>query len=159
MSEPLTDRMPWPGYDPAREGAELLPWSWAVQRLERSPRYWLATAAGGRPHLSAVWGVWVDGRLVFSTGRETRKARHLLASPRCSVATESAGEAVVVHGVAEEIGEKPLMDRVEAAYVAKYGSSPRVGDSPVFAVSPRFATGLTEGDMATLPTRWRFPAG
>ena len=66
---PIAERMPWPGYEQPTEGRRLLSWRWATTRLERSPRYWLATVgASGTPHLTAVWAVWVGGRLVFSTG-------------------------------------------------------------------------------------------
>jgi len=153
---PIAERMPWPGYEQPTEGRRLLSWSWATTQLERSPRYWLATAgASGAPHLTAVWGVWVGGRLVFSTGRTTRKARNLAARADCSVSTEGAKEAVVVEGVAEEVRNEPFAEMANAAFVAKYGSSMLVEDSPVFAVRPRFVNGIVDSSTTLLPTRWR----
>ncbi len=48
-----------------------------------------------------VWGLWQDGRLLFSTGSESRKARNLAHNPNCVACTERANEAVTVEGVAE----------------------------------------------------------
>ena len=56
-------RRPFMPGDGISEGTEgILPWSWAVERLNRSQNFWLATARpDGRPHAMAVWAVWVDG--------------------------------------------------------------------------------------------------
>ena len=48
-----------------------------------------------------VWGLWQDGRFLFSTGSKSRKARNLAQEPNCIVCTEHAHEAVIVEGVAE----------------------------------------------------------
>jgi len=157
---PPAERMPWPGYEPDRPGASLLPWAWAEERLRESRRYWLATGGpDGSPHLAPVWAVWVDGALVFSTGRLTRKARNLALRPACTISTENAAEAVVVHGLADEIGPGPRLDAVGAAYAAKYGGSPEIGDSPVIAVRPLLAWAVVDGDPTVLPTRWRLTPG
>jgi hypothetical protein len=155
-STPLAEPMPWPGYELPRGDAGLLPWSWAAGRLQEARRYWLAsTHADGSAHLRAVWAAWVDGRLAFSTGRETRKARNLAAETRCSIATEHGHDSVIVEGVAEELTDRAAVERADMAYVAKYGSSMLVGDSPVFAVRPRFVIGFRERDRSVRPTRWR----
>jgi PPOX class probable F420-dependent enzyme len=148
--------MPWPGYEPAAPDAALLDWSWAVALLQESRRFWLATTrADGSTHLRAVWAAWVDGRLAFSTGRATRKARNLAAEPRCSMAVEAGGDSVVVEGLAEEVTDRARLERADAAYIAKYGSSMLIGDSPVFAVSPLVVIGFSEADASVRPTRWR----
>ncbi len=153
---PIAERMPWPGYEQPTEGRRLLSWRWATTRLQRSPRYWLATVgASGTPHLTAVWAVWVGGRLVFSTGRPTRKARNLVGRPSCSVCTQGAKEAVVVEGVAEEVRDEPFAARANAAFVAKYGSSMLAEGSTVFAVRPHFVVGIIDSSTTVLPTRWR----
>jgi Pyridoxamine 5'-phosphate oxidase len=156
MVEPRPEPMPWPGYEPGVPGARLLPWSWAEERLRRSRRYWLATAQPGPPHLAALWGVWLEGALAFSTGALTRKARNLVAEPHCSVSTESAQEGIVFAGRAEVVGDRERLADIDAAYVAKYGSTVLVGDSPVFLVRPLSAWAVVDGDPAALPTRWRF---
>ena len=149
--------MPWPGYGPPAEGRRLMDWSWAVARLRESRRYWLATAGpGGKPHLAAVWGVWVDGALAFSTGGGTRKAMNLGARHECSLATESAENAVIVEGVAHELHDQAAIASADTAYRAKYGSSMVMEGSPLFAVRPRSVVAIVDSDRASLPTRWRF---
>ena len=50
-----------------------------------------------------VWGVWLDGRLWFSSGLRSRKARNLAADPRCTLTTDDARDPVVVEGTAERV--------------------------------------------------------
>ena len=71
------------------------------------------------------------------------------------MSTESAKEAVVVEGVAAEVRNEPFAEMANAAFVAKYGSSMLVEDSPVFAVRPRFVNGIVDSSTTLLPTRWR----
>jgi hypothetical protein len=157
MSEtPPAEPMPWPGYEPGARDAGLLRWSWAAERLQEARRYWLGTThADGSAHLRAVWAAWVDDRLAFSTGRATRKARNLVAEPRCSMAIEAGDDSVVVEGVAEELTDRARIEQADAAYAAKYGSSMLVGDSVVFAVRPVLVIGFRESDPSVRPTRWR----
>jgi hypothetical protein len=157
-AEPTAERMPWPGYEPPSEGRRLLEWAWAVSRLRESRRYWLATAGPeGLPHLAAVWGVWTGAALVFSTGRMTRKALNLGARKECSIATEGAEEAVIIEGSADEVRDAKLIASADATYIAKYGSSLLMDDSPLFGVRPRSVAGIVDGSATVLPTRWRFP--
>ena len=91
-----------PGYGMPKSKKGLLPWKWAEQRLRKSHNYWITTVKpDGSPHTMVVWGLWMDGAFLFSTGRQSRKARNLAKNPRCVVCTEHAEEAVVVEGVAE----------------------------------------------------------
>jgi PPOX class probable F420-dependent enzyme len=143
-----------PGYDlaAADAGAGLLPWSWAEERLRSSHAYWVATVRpDGRPHAMAVWGAWHDGRLVFSTGGRSRKARNLAAEARCTVTTGDPTEPVVVEGVAEVLGAAG--DAARRAYEEKYGSSP---PDPLFAVRPHVVFGLIEDSFTDTATRWTF---
>ena len=149
-----------PGYGLAEASTGLLPWSWAVERLERARNYWVATASpDGQPHLAAVWGAWVGGALYFSTGGASVKARNLTADARCVVAPEYADESVVVHGVAERVGDQAALDFVARIYLDKYGGGwPDPVGNPVFAVAPRVVIGLIsrEPEFTERATRWRF---
>ena len=161
---PVADRPHMPGYGvlPADEGDGLLPFSWAEERLAASRSYWLATTTpDGRPHLMALWGVWCDGALVFSTGRQSRKARNLAADPRCSLATERADEPVVVEGVARGVAPgTERFDRVVDAYREKYDVDLPTMDEPVFELRPERVLGFIEAEehFAGAATRWTFPA-
>lgn len=155
-AEPMASR-PWmPGYgiDDGHRG--LLPWTWAVERLERSVHYWVATAnPGGGPHLAAVWGVWNEQAVWFSTGGQARKARNLAADPRCSVSAETAEESVVVEGLAERVGDGT--DAILEVYRRKYGMDfPDPAENPVFRVVPRMVIGIRTADFASSATRWSF---
>jgi hypothetical protein len=106
--------MPGYGISPANAEGDLLPWSWAVQRLEQARNYWVASSGpDGSPHLAAVWGVWVDDAFHFSTGGRSRKARNLATDPRCVVSPEQAEEAVVLEGVAEPVTGQGDLARVQ----------------------------------------------
>jgi Pyridoxamine 5'-phosphate oxidase len=152
--------MPGYGIRPVDAGGGPLPWSWAVERLERAHNYWLATSRpDGRPHLAAVWGVWLDGAFHFSTGGRSRKARNLAADARCVVTPEHAEEAVVLEGVADRVTDRRQLARLLAEYDRKYGSGfPDPADNPVFAVAPRVVFGLIERDQefSARATRWTF---
>src|SRR5438270_10744428 len=101
-SEPEATRPQAPGYGFPKSKKGLLPWSWAEQRLKKSHNYWITTVKpDGSPHTMVVWGLWQEGRFVFSTGSKSRKAQNLKHNPNCIVATENAAEAVIVEGVAE----------------------------------------------------------
>jgi Pyridoxamine 5'-phosphate oxidase len=148
--------MPEYGLASGREG--LLPWRWAVERLEASRNYWLSTVrADGRPHAMAVWAVWLEDALLFSTGAASRKARNLARSPECVLTTERADEAVIVEGVAKLVRERARLARLRTVYLAKYGSG-FPADSNVYAVRPRVVFGFIERaeDFAASATRWRF---
>jgi hypothetical protein len=149
--------MPGYGLMPADEGEGLLPFAWAEARLRDARNYWVATVDDGRPHLMAVWGVWLDGELVFSTGRESRKARNLMAEPRCVIAPEGAAEAVVVEGTAREV---MLTDAFVDTYRKKYDFDITTLDAPVFAVRADKVIAVIEAEerFARTATRWTFDA-
>ena len=154
--------MPGYGIAPADAGGGLLPWSWAVERLERAHTYWVATIGPqGRPHLAAVWGVWVGGAFHFSTGGRSRKARNLAADGRCSLSPQLAEESVVVEGVARRVTGPAELRQLLSTYRRKYGSGfPDPDANPVFAVQPEVAFGIIEREpeFSTRATRWRFSA-
>src|SRR5579863_9632104 len=104
--KPKASRPHAPGYGFPKGQKGLLPWSWAEQRLKKSHNYWITTVKSdgspqASPHTMVVWGLWQDGRLLFSTGSKSRKARNLAHNRNCVVCTELANEAVIVQGVAE----------------------------------------------------------
>jgi PPOX class probable F420-dependent enzyme len=162
--DPAASRPHMPGYGiaPADAGDGLLPWSWAVHRLEEAVRYWVATTGpDGSPHLAAVWGLWLGGAFHFSTGGGSRKARNLAADPRCAVTPEQAAESVVVQGVASRVTDPAGLSTLLAAYRRKYGSGfPDPLQNPVFTVHPRVVVGVIEREeqFTTTATRWVFPS-
>ena len=155
--EPQASRPFMPGYGISEGEEGLLPWSWAVERLEKSHNYWVMTVRpDGRPHAMPVWGVWLNGRYFFSTARTSRKASNLADNASCVVCTEQATEAVVVEGEAEVVSDHAVLRPVWEAYNAKYSWN-LTGES-MFAVSPRTAFAFIEKpqEFEASATRWRF---
>src|SRR5437868_8681519 len=117
---PKPSRIQAPGYGFPESKKGLLPWSWAEQRLKKSHNYWITTVKpDASPHTMVVWGLWQDGRLLFSTGSKSRKARNLAHNPKCIVCTENAAEAVIVEGIAE-IADVAARKKLLPAYERKY---------------------------------------
>src|SRR5437763_6630841 len=151
---PRSTRPHMPGYGLRKGNKGLLPWSWAEQRLKKSHNYWITTVKpDSSPHTMVVWGMWQDGRFLFSTGSKSRKARNLAQNTNCVVSTEHAHEAVIVEGVAE-IAEVSARRKFLPAYERKYkfDMSTMKQDilsmkEPVFAIRPRVVFGLWEKDF------------
>ncbi|MGA2922544.1 MAG: pyridoxamine 5'-phosphate oxidase family protein [Candidatus Sulfotelmatobacter sp.] len=160
---PKASRPHAPGYGLPEGIKELLPWSWAEQRLKKSHNYWIATVRpDGSPHTMVVWGVWLDGRFVFSTGSKSRKARNLAQNRNCVVCTEAAQEAVIVEGIAET-ADVPARRKFLPIYERKYKFDMKAMKQdilamkePVFAVRPRVVFGLWEKEFVDRSTRWKF---
>ena len=160
---PKASRPDAPGYGFPESTKGLLPWSWADQRLKKSHNYWITTVKpDGSPHTMVVWGLWQDGRLLFSTGSKSRKARNLARNKNCVVCTEHAHEAVIVEGVAE-IADVAARRKLIPAYERKYKFDlSKMKDDllamkePVFAVRPRVVFGLWEKYFQSKSTRWKF---
>lgn len=147
---------------PAPPG-ELLPWSWAEQRLLAAHTYWIGTTRpDGRPHCRPVWGVWLPDGFWFSTGSLAR--HNLAANPQITVHLDSGTEVVIIEAVATAVSGAESLRAFLAAYNAKYGwdlfaTNDEVADSsgaagPAYHVRPRLVFGW-EADMRA-PTRWSF---
>jgi general stress protein 26 len=156
---PKPSRPHMPGYGLPKGTKGLLPWDWAEKRLTRSHNYWIVTTKpDGSPHAMVVWGIWVEGRFYFSTGRRSRKARNLAAHPSCIVCSEKAAAAAIVEGTASEVTDAAAIARLGPAYHRKYKPwklDPEMG--PIFEVRPRVAFGMWEKSF-TSATRWTFDA-
>ena len=156
MVEPHSERPSMPAYGVPASATGLLPWSWALERLQASHNYWLATTRpDGRPHLMPLWGLWSDDALYISTASSSRKAVNLYMQPACSISTQRADEAVIVEGRAEEVHDDARLAELLINYTAKYGMG-FPSDSPVFCIRPRTVFGFTEYSLSESATRWRF---
>jgi hypothetical protein len=165
MNEPTPSRPYWPDFRdmPKDPSKGLKPWSWALERLEKSHNYWVATTRpGGRAHLMLVWGVWWENAFWFSTGPNTRKAKNIAALAYCAIGTEQADEAVILEGVPQEITDRAIWKRFAAIYNKKYGGDVEpmliTSGGNVYRVDPQTAFGQDEhaANFAESATRWRF---
>jgi len=157
--EPRASRPHMPDYGLAEPGEGLLAWSWAVERLERTRNYWVATTRqDGRPHAAAVWGVWIDGAFVFSTATGSRKARNLARNASCVVCTESAEEAVTIEGTASPVRDDETLASFRRVYKEKYDWPMDDVVEGVYRVAPRTVFGFIEhaNQFSKTATRWQF---
>jgi Pyridoxamine 5'-phosphate oxidase len=155
----------------SEKGASATPWAVAQAALEAAPLFWISTVrSDGRPHVTPLIAVWLDGALIFCTGPEEQKARNLARNPHCILMTGcnalDEGLDIVVEGDAVNIGDEARLGRIAEVYVAKYGSDWRFevrdgafahsdgGKALVFEVAPVTAFGFAKGPFSQ--TRWRF---
>ena len=152
--------MPDYGIKGPTEGTGLLPWSWALERLTVSHDYWVATTwPDGRPHVTPVWGAWIDDTLWFSCGPSSRKALNLERDPRCSIATDKPQEPVVLDAVVERVEGYENAARFAEISTAKYEieySADFFAANALFSAQPVSAFGLDESDFTGSPTKWTF---
>jgi Pyridoxamine 5'-phosphate oxidase len=124
----------------------LLPWSFAETRLLAARNYWLATVhPDGRPHVTPLWGVWVERALYFDGLPTTRWGRNLAVNARASINLESADEVVILEGEVEDLETSmELGQRVVAAWSAKYGElEPQPATRGIFRLRPVRARAFT----------------
>ncbi len=152
MLEPKPSHPYWPdAVEKVSDSSALKPWSWALERLEKSHNYWIATSrSDGQPHLMVVWGVWWQDSFWFSTGRQTRKAKNL------------TDEAIILEGTAEVVSDRAAWKQLIEIYNRKYGGDlgPLLesSGSTIFRVTPQTVFGQDEHaeNFAEAVTRWTF---
>jgi general stress protein 26 len=159
LKQPKATRPHMPGYGITPKKAGMLPWKWAVARLNKSKQYWIATTRpDGAPHVMVVWGLWFEGAFWFSTGRESRKGRNLAVNPRCVICSDDAEQAVIVEGSVEIMSDAATLKKIFAAYKKKYKMDISGMDSPMYRVRPSVAFGMYEKKFTQTATRWLFSA-
>ena len=157
-SNPQAARPRVPGYEFSTKKEELLSWTWAAKRLEKSRQYWIATTRpDGSAHLMIIWGLWLEDSFWFSTGSASRKARNLATNPRCVIGTDDAAKAVILEGSAEVIGARTAeYASFVKAYKKKYDWDVREMKQPVYRFRPSVGFGLFEKKFDQTATRWIF---
>jgi Pyridoxamine 5'-phosphate oxidase len=152
-----------------------VPTEWARGRgdLEAAELYWLSTVRpDGRPHVTPLLGIWLDGALYFCTGSSERKAKNLGQNPQCILTTGSNklhGLDLVVEGQATKVSDETELQAVADTYESKYGArltapegtwfglgdAIRKGEVLVYKVTPSTAYGFAKGTTFS-QTRWAF---
>jgi general stress protein 26 len=153
------------------DGATATPWVDAVAVLETAEIFWLTTVRpDGRPHVTPLLSIWLDGALYFCTGADERKAKNLEGNPRCAITTGcislSSGLDIVIEGVASRITGAATLERLGEMYASKYGPDwllvavdgalrgPDGNVAVVYGITPTVAFGFGKGEFSQ--TRWRF---
>lgn len=157
----------------SQPGAAATPWAEALAVIQEAPTFWISTVrADGRPHVTPLLAVWLDGVAYISTGAAEQKSRNLEHNPRVALTTGDsaldAGLDIVIEGEAVRVRDDADLLPVAEAYAAKYGEEWRytVDDGAfvgahgnralVFAIRPQKVLGFAKGTYAQ--TRWRFGA-
>jgi pyridoxine/pyridoxamine 5'-phosphate oxidase len=154
-------------------GHEPLPWSRAVEQLEAgsAKSFWLATVRpDGRPHVAAVGALWVDGKLYFTSGPQTRKSRNLAQNPACVFSVSLPNLDLVIEGTAARVTDEDTLQRLaqryaaqgwparasDGALTAEY-SAPSAGPPPwyLYVLTPITAFGVATVEPHGA-TRWQF---
>src|ERR1700733_16117413 len=85
-------------------------WSQARDELAEAELYWLSTVRpDGRPHVTPLLGVWLEGALYFCTGSNERKAKNLSVNGHCVLTTGQStlnGLDLVIEGTAETVSDQ-----------------------------------------------------
>lgn len=164
--------MPIPELDPryGEPAADPIPWTEAVEALERAELFWVSTVRpDGRPHVTPLIALWQDDALHFTTGAEERKGRNLAENPAVALTTGTnalhGGTDLVVEGSAVRVTDEAGLHRIAAGFLAKYGEEWRFevrdglfhhgpGSALVLRVAP--TTVFAFGKAPYSQTRYRF---
>jgi len=108
--------------------AKPTPWSETERALEAAELYWITTVrSDGRPHVTPLIGVVLDGVPHFTTGLEEQKARNLEHNANVALTTGNntwaQGLDVVVEGKAVRVMDADALQRLAIAFEDKYGAA------------------------------------
>jgi nitroimidazol reductase NimA-like FMN-containing flavoprotein (pyridoxamine 5'-phosphate oxidase superfamily) len=162
MSTPVTtfDRQ---YSDPAAVAVE---WEETCRILEAAELFWISTVrADGRPHVTPVVAVWVDGAVCFTTGVGEQKFANLRGNPHVVLTTGCAawdrGVDVIVEGDAVRVTDDAELRKLAAAFTVRWDGrwqfavrdgafgdpdSDAAGQAHVFVVKPAKVFAHAKGD-------------
>jgi general stress protein 26 len=140
-------------------------WADTGRLLEDAQLFWITTVrADGRPHVTPLVAVWLDGALHFCTGEGEQKAINLGANPNVVLTTGcndwDRGCDVVVEGVATRVTDDATLARLADAWARKWHGEWRFsasdgafhhgdgGTALVFAVAPRKVLAFGKGTFS-----------
>ena len=105
----------------AEEGAGLIPWQRAIEKLIAARTYWICTTRpNGKPQSVPMWGLWLDDTLYFRTNPYTKTVRNLRENPCLLIHLDSGQDVVSFEGEARQVFDGPELTRVKEHYDAKY---------------------------------------
>jgi general stress protein 26 len=152
-------------------GAAARSWAEVAGVLSQTEMFWLSTVRrDGRPHVTPLPAIWLDGALYFCAGSHEQKAKNLRANPGCVLAAGAnqfrAGLDVVVEGTAVPVTDPARLHRLAALWKSKLDWDFEVTGSGfrdlagrvglVFGVTP--AKVLAFGKNPYSQTRYRWSA-
>jgi nitroimidazol reductase NimA-like FMN-containing flavoprotein (pyridoxamine 5'-phosphate oxidase superfamily) len=170
MQDPITTIDPLHSSSPDNVAT---PWEETRRVLETAEVFWLATVrADGRPHVTPVSALWLDGALYFQTGGTAQKTKHLRGNPHVVLTTGcnhlATGFDVVVEGDAVPFTDVAVLERLNQMWSTLWGEDWPIefrngvfyeeqSGEPllVFAVTPTKIFAYTRGDEWS-QTRYQF---
>jgi general stress protein 26 len=152
-------------------GAEATGWDGTRRVLEEAELFWISTVrADGRPHVTPLVAVWLDGAIHFCTGASEQKGVNLASNPHVILTTGcnrwDEGLDVVVEGDAVRQTDQGMLERLAAAWATKWTGQwqyevrdgcfqhPQGGAALVFSVTPAKILAFAKGTFGA--TRHRF---
>jgi general stress protein 26 len=139
-------------------------WDDTVRVLEAAQLFWITTVrADGRPHMSPLVAVWLDGSIHFTTGEAEQKAANLRSNPHTILTTGcndwDRGLDVVIEGDAVLVTDDRTLQRLADAWRTKWdgrwqfevrGGSfhHEAGEALVFAVEPTKVLAFGKGPFS-----------
>jgi general stress protein 26 len=155
--------------DFSQPGAGPVPWADVDAILDKSEMFWLSTVRGdGRPHVTPLPAIWVDGRLHICTGDKEQKSVNLRRNPNVVLTTGTnqlhSGIDVVVEGVAQRVTDHDRLVMLAGLWKSQLDWDFQVyedgfGDADgrnglVFAIAPTKVLSFSKDPYAQ--TRYRF---
>ena len=140
-------------------------WGETSQVLEKAELFWICTVrADGRPHLTPLVAVWLDGALYFCTGETEQKFINLQSNQHVLLLTGcnnwDHGLDVSVEGTAVQVTDEELLRRLAEAWAAKWDGQWQFGIKDgafehegggaalVFSVSPTKVLAFAKGNFS-----------
>lgn len=161
-------------------GAVATAWADVIDLIDRAEIFWLSTVRhDGRPHVTPLPAIWLDGALHFCTGPGEQKAKNLKANRACVLTTGTnafqSGMDIVFEGIAERVTQRGRLEALAARWLDKLNwpfdvvdggfqdrnvltRADQESDSPtayVFAVFPAKVLAFGKGEPFS-QTRYRF---
>ena len=158
--------------DPRFSDRDAVATEWDETRrvLETAELFWISTVrADGRPHVTPLVAVWLDGAIHFSTGATEQKAINLQGNPHVILTTGGnrwdGGLDVMVEGDAVRLTDDQVLNRLAEAWAAKWDGRWQyevrggrfhhgTGEALVFSVQPTKILAFAKGNFSH--TRHRF---
>jgi general stress protein 26 len=104
-------------------------WRTLEARLGREFTIWIATVRNdGRPHMTPVWYVWLEGRIYVAIGTESQKFVNLRGNQLVSLALPDTENVIILEGEAHA-ADRPTSDKIADYFFHKYEWDFRYDDS------------------------------
>jgi general stress protein 26 len=100
-------------------------WDETRRALETAELFWICTVrADGRPHVTPLIALWLDGAIYFCTGAAEQKAVNLRQNPHVILTTGcnqwDRGLDVVVEGEAVQLTDNDYLKRLAELWTTKW---------------------------------------